>query len=141
MSTLSHMKTLILISLLILTQVGIAQSSALIGKWTLIKYQIKSEFERNTKDRNEIEKEGIIWTIELNEDGSLIQTTNIGKEALDTNYGVWRLKENELEFELKVAKRTFIFQYHYFIKSNTLELIMQRKNEKFKLTSKFEKLH
>ena len=97
-----------------------------VGDWKLT--TIISEYQgvKDTLTESQINTMGLIWTMKINNDGTVEQVTNLG-DSLVTIPGTWRVLANQLTFTFTVptSGETSSMTYEYTRDGNLLKLKWQ----------------
>ena len=95
---------------------------ALVGNWKLTEMSSEIEGVVETFTESLLDSMGLVWTLKMEDDGSIVQITNISG-ILETMPGTWKTSSNQLTLTLNSpggGKSTIV--YDYVIDGNILKL-------------------
>ena len=99
-----------------------ANDMALVGNWKLTKMSSEYQGETETFTESQLDSLGLVWKYEIEDDGTIEQTTNISG-TLITMPGTWETSANKLTMILtEPGGGTGTLVYEYLIIGNILKL-------------------
>jgi hypothetical protein len=123
------MKTLSILCLSLLTSVlALAQQQTFTGTWNVFDFKMVMQENTNHMDEATLKKEGAVWELVFQKDGSLTQTSNMRNSEMESWEGRYKTEGDKLKLFLMVEGREMQLQYQYEFKDALLKL--KRSNPK-----------
>jgi len=133
------MKTVLSIVIFFAAFLTLTAQEELIGKWSIIEFNMTNNDESNIKDEAMLQKEGLVWDIFLNEDEEFTQTSNMRNGEMETHEGEWEATDDKLTLEFEIDGDDFKITYEYMFEDEVLMLMRSSPDATVSVQVKFVK--
>ena len=99
-----------------------AQDSTIIGTWNIIEFTMTSADNVNKMTEDQLNEKKFIWDLNLLENGSLTQISNMRTGEKETQEGNWKVIDDNLILTLKFNNNDIIIEYDYKVTGDILTL-------------------
>lgn len=130
------MITLLFMGILSVTN---AQDTFVVGTWNIVEFTMTNQDNVNKMNEDALKEDKSIWDLNLLENGSLTQSSNMRIGEIETQEGTWKTHNGNLILTLKINDRNIPIEYGYELSGDIL--ILKRSNPMGTLTieTKFRK--
>ncbi len=115
------------------------RDTALAGTWDITKMSYVSADETVTYTESDLNEMGSVWTLQMEDDGTLEQTSNMsGSDSLETQTGTWCSTSAD-QFSITFTALSITILYEYTIDGIILELTRENPAGNMRIDAEFTK--
>lgn len=116
-----------------------AQETNLIGTWNIIEFSMTNDDNVNQMTEDSLKENNSIWDLNLLEDGTLRQTSNMRNGETEIQEGSWKTVNGNLIITLKINDRDITIEYGYELTEHILTLKRSNPMGTMSIETKFRK--
>lgn len=134
------MKNLMIISFFMaMFSVTNAQDATVVGTWNIVEFTMTNENNVNKMTEDALIENKSIWDLNLMENGSLTQTSNMRTGETETQEGSWKTDAENLILTLKINDKDIHIEYGYELSGDNLTLKRTNPMGTMTIETKFRK--
>jgi hypothetical protein len=122
-----------------LCSISNAQDTNVIGTWNIIEFTMTNEDNVNKMTEDQLNEKKFVWDINLLEDGSITQTSNMRTGETETQEGSWQSTDSKLILKLNFNNQDITIEYNYGLTNDILTLKRGNPTGTMSVETKFRK--
>ena len=99
-----------------------SQNATVVGTWNIVEFTMTNENNVNKMTEDALIENKSIWDLNLMENGSLTQTSNMRTGETETQEGSWKTDAENLILTLKINDKDIHIEYGYELSGDNLTL-------------------
>jgi len=116
-----------------------AQDATVVGTWNIVEFTMTNENNVNKMTEDALIENKSIWDLNLMENGSLTQTSNMRTGETETQEGSWKTDAENLILTLKINDKDIHIEYGYELSGDNLTLKRTNPMGTMTIETKFRK--